>query len=376
MNKYIFALALFATAFITSCSDKEDKLLEPKVYFENKQHNVTLEGADEKMEINIAARVSNLVSNDVQVHYSIGDKASVERYNKRYGTNYEMFDVANAKLSKENAVIEKGELYAGQVTVELNKVANLQDGKTYILPIMLQSSSLPVIDQSDLEYIIIAKPTRITKVGTFTSNNISVKFPVNTIFKSFTYEALVYFNYFTGNSTIMGTEGLMILRVGDTGGGIAKDILQIAGGQHYEAPQGLQTNKWYHIALTYDQVSGKTFMYVNGVKWAESEWKLNGFNPNADVGFNIGKVAGFQWGERPLSGYMSEVRVWNVARTENQIKQNMLGVDPKTEGLALYYKLNGSEKVEGNTIIDAAQGIAGKTNGIQIKNLSEPIKVE
>ena len=110
MNKYIFALALFATAFITSCSDKEDKLLEPKVYFENKQHNVTLEGVDEKMEINIAARVSNLVSNDVQVHYSIGDKASVERYNKRYGTNYEMFDVANAKLSKENAVIEKGEI--------------------------------------------------------------------------------------------------------------------------------------------------------------------------------------------------------------------------------------------------------------------------
>ena len=40
---------------------------------------------------------------------------------------------------------------------------------------------------------------------------------------------------------------------------------------------------------------------------------------------------------------MSEVRVWSVARTENQLKQNMLGVDPASEGLALYYKLDGSE---------------------------------
>ena len=56
-----------------------------------------------------------------------------------------------------------------------------------------------------------------------------------------------------------------------------------------------------------------------------------GFDPNADVGFNIGKIPGFPWGERPFYGYMSEVRVWSVARSENQIKQNMLSVDPKSD---------------------------------------------
>ena len=50
---------------------------------------------------------------------------------------------------------------------------------------------------------------------------------------------------------------------------------------------------------------------------------------------------------------MSEVRVWSVARTENQLKQNMLGVDPASEGLALYYKLDGSETQEGGVIKDA-----------------------
>src|SRR3712207_7317384 len=84
----------------------------------------------------------------------------------------------------------------------------------------------------------------------------------------------------------------MILRIGDTGGGISGNVLQAAGRQHYESPDGLQSDKWYHVALTYDQGTGKTVMYLNGAKWAESAWNIPGINPNADVGFNIGKLPG------------------------------------------------------------------------------------
>lgn len=61
----------------------------------------------------------------------------------------------------------------------------------------------------------------------------------------------------------------------------------------------------------------------------------------ADFGFSIGMVPEFMWGERPFSGLMSEVRLWDVVRTPSQIKENMLFVDPETPGLVLYYKLNG-----------------------------------
>ena len=47
--------------------------------------------------------------------------------------------------------------------------------------------------------------------------------------------------------------------------------------------------------------------------------------------------------------------VWSVARSENQIKQNMLSVDPKSDGLELYFKSNGSETVNGNKIKDSAR---------------------
>ena len=73
---------------------------------------------------------------------------------------------------------------------------------------------------------------------------------------------------------------------------------------------------------------------------------------------------------------MSEIRVWSVARSENQIKQNMLGVDPKSDGLELYYKLNGTEKIEGGVVKDAAKGLAGRTDGFSIKKLDAPVSVK
>ncbi len=149
----------------------------------------------------------------------------------------------------------------------------------------------------------------------------------------------------------------------------------MAGGQNYRVTKPLLTNRWYHVALTYDQPTGKTGIYVNGEKWAGSDWGIDGFDPNSDMGFYIGRIYGFKWGERPFHGKMSEVRVWSVARTENQLKQNMLGVDPASEGLALYYKLDGSETQEGGVIKDATGRINGTTNGITIKTLDAPIAI-
>ena len=59
----------------------------------------------------------------------------------------------------------------------------------------------------------------------------------------------------------------------------------------------------------------------------------------ADFGFSVGMVPRFMWGTRTFSGYMTEVRLWNVVRSANQIRENMLNVDPETPGLVAYYKL-------------------------------------
>lgn len=377
MSKHSFKyLLLGATALlIGACNESESDLLEPKVYFESRENILSVEDGEETMTFDLTSRLSTMTSSQVDVSYSIADPSVVDEYNAKYGTAYEMLDVSHVKLSSTTSTIQSGKLYADNVKLEISDLGTVEEGKEFVLPIRVQSNSVPTLPGTSIAYFFLSKPIKITKVGTFSSNYVSVRFPAGTYFTSFTYEALVYVNWLASNNTIMGTEGVMILRIGDAPG-TPKDYLEVAGGQHYNTTEGLKENRWYHVALTYDQPSGKTAMYVNGSKWAESAWGIPGFDPNSDVGFNIGMIPGFQWGTRPLYGYLSEVRVWSVARTENQLSQNMFGVDPNSEGLALYYKFDGSDVQEGGTIKDAAKGISGTTNGIRITTLDTPVAIK
>lgn len=377
MNKHIFNYywALGGIALLTgACNSSESELLEPKVYFESQGKTLSVEDKNETMTLDLTSRLSTMTSSRVDVSYSIADPSVVDEYNAKYGTDYEMFDVSHVKLSNATSTIPSGKLYAENVTLELSNLGTVEEGKSFILPIRVQSASVPTLPGTSVTYFFLSKPIKITKVGTFNRNYISIKFPSGTYFSSFTYETLLYVNRFSGNNTIMGTEGIMIFRIGDATLPSNK-ILEAAGQQHYNAKEELKDKRWYHVALTYDQPSGRTVIYVNGVKWAESAWSIPGFDPNSDVGFNIGMIPDFPWGERPLNGYMSEIRVWNVARTENQLKRNMLSVDPKSDGLVLYYKLDGSETQTEGVLKDASGHVDGTTNGINIKALDTPVAI-
>ncbi|WP_418214723.1 DUF1735 and LamG domain-containing protein [Bacteroides difficilis] len=376
MNKHIFNYLILGgmALLMGACNDSESDLLEPKVYFESKEYNLPMEDVNDMLTFSLTSRLSTKTSSEVDVSYAIADPSVVEEYNAKYGTAYEMFDVSHVKLSSTTSSIPSGELYADDVAMELSGLETLKEGKSYVVPVQVQSTSVPALPGTDIAFFLLSKPIKITKVGAFNYDWISIKFPVGTFFSSFTYEALIYVTSFGNNNTIMGTEGIMIFRIGDAPG-VNKNYLEAAGTQKYNVTKPLQTNRWYHVALTYDQPTGKTGIYVNGEKWAGSDWGIDGFDPNADVGFNIGMLPGFQWGTRPLSGKMSEIRVWSVARTENQLKQNMLGVDPESEGLSLYYKLDGSETQESGVIKDATGRINGTTSGISIETLDAPIAI-
>lgn len=376
MNKHIFNYLILGgmALLMGACNDSESKLLEPKVYFENKEYNLPMEDESDALSVNLTSRLSTMTSSQVDVSYEIADPSVVDEYNAKYGTAYEMFDASNVKLSSSTSAIPSGKLYAESITMELSGLGTLKEGTSYVLPVRVQSASVPTLSGTSIAYFFLSKPIKITKVGRFSYSYISIKYPVGTFWSSFTYEALIYVNSFANNNTIMGTEGVMIFRIGDAPG-VPRDVLEAAGNQNYHTTEALKSGAWYHVALTYDQPTGKTAIYVNGSKWAGSDWGLPGFDPNSDVGFNIGMIPNFPWGARPLNGKMSEVRVWSVARTENQLKQNMLGVDPASEGLELYYKLDGSETQEGRVIKDATGRISGTTSGITIETLDTPIAI-
>ncbi|MHC1737463.1 MAG: LamG-like jellyroll fold domain-containing protein [Ignavibacteriaceae bacterium] len=114
---------------------------------------------------------------------------------------------------------------------------------------------------------------------------------------------------------------------------------------------GLTDYRWTHIAVTR---SGSTWsLYIDGVlKGTE----VNGTALTSDDNLRIGKLSG---DSAPSSGELfwgkiDEVRIWNIARTEAQIKANMFRELAGNEtGLVVYYKMsNGS----GTTLTDNKTG--------------------
>ena len=96
----------------------------------------------------------------------------------------------------------------------------------------------------------------------------------------------------------------------------------------------LAQNKWQHIAYTYDGTNQK--IYLNGVEvGTNSIAEEFAASPTGDSG--ISEESG------PFSGTIDEVRFWNDARTETEIRQNMyqeLSNPAGETNLVAYYKFN------------------------------------
>jgi hypothetical protein len=126
----------------------------------------------------------------------------------------------------------------------------------------------------------------------------------------------------------------------------------------------IQANIWYHIAGVFESDTSRK-IYVNGVE--EGANTQTATYDNTSNTFNMGRhftTAAF------LNGKMSDVRIWNTARTAAQIADNynkrLIGNE---SGLVGYWKL---DKGSGTTVADSTSNAnAGTITGAVWDN-SEP----
>ena len=178
MNKHIFNYLILGgmALLMGACNDSESDLLEPKVYFESKEYNLPMEDVNDMLTFSLTSRLSTKTSSEVDVSYAIADPSVVEEYNAKYGTAYEMFDVSHVKLSSTISSIPSGELYADDVAMELSGLETLKEGKAYVVPVQVQSTSVPSLPGTDIAFFLLSKPIKITKVGAVNYDWISIKF--------------------------------------------------------------------------------------------------------------------------------------------------------------------------------------------------------
>ena len=82
----------------------------------------------------------------------------------------------------------------------------------------------------------------------------------------------------------------------------------------------LQANIWYHLAFVYDIEYKQMKIYVNS-KLQATKNRVEPLKGDRDL-----CISHFFQG-RPLFGYLTELRIWNVARNENDIKSLMWKFD-------------------------------------------------
>ncbi len=115
-------------------------------------------------------------------------------------------------------------------------------------------------------------------------------------------------------------------------------------------PETLSEGVWYHVAVTYDSQTREMKLYKNGIVVSQAS---NVAPANSD---NYTLIGSYGRGNM-FSGIMDEVKIWNTARTQEEIRTLMCAkANTATSSLLAYYTFNQSK---GAVLID----LTGNYNG-------------
>ena len=149
-------------------------------------------------------------------------------------------------------------------------------------------------------------------------------------------------------NSVFGIEGQWLLRIGDVG--IGQNQLQLATNHGNNTPQvKFDANTWYHVAVVYETASRNVYYYVNGELAATG----TGFaTRNVNLGAGDGCYISRSYdNSRSFCGALTEMRVWKVARSAEDIKSNMYTWRGSMDNLLAYWKFN---EGQGNKVADAS----------------------
>ena len=269
----------------------------------------------------------------------VGDQTQLDEYNKKNNTSYlmlppEMYEMPTVMNFKPNLAMQS-------IPVSLKNLKFSLKGD-YALPIRLSNGSASPIPGEEEALLILEKRTRTKVLLMNGSGSESDKmFPQDFKVKQWTMEAMVKRSAYNANNRSIGGTKLVAnagphdeiyTRFGDVT--IDPNQLQIkTGSAQIDVPKSkfaAKPNEWYMLTFVYD---GKTtYVYVNGDLVASSEIRDGEYGL---IGFWIGGA----------NEYIREVRFWDIARTQQQIKAfTWKMVNPDEKGLLLYYPCNGLKR--------------------------------
>ncbi|BFK95951.1 DUF1735 and LamG domain-containing protein [Alistipes onderdonkii] len=359
--KYLVAPLLFAAAAVTGCQETAETY--PAIYMTDAQSNpdksMTIDEPPAETSITVSASV--VAEHDIHIQLEVRPDL-LAAYNDKYGKNYQIPPADSYSLSSTEATILAGYNTSSEIGFTVTSVSEFAEGVTYCVPVSIKtvSGGMTVLEPSRTLFIVLKTPviskaiylgsSNIYKVTSFQENSDLAALP------QLTLEARVYMLGFQTRdpyiSSIMGIEGICGVRFGDVK--VDPDCIQICHDSYQPAAtdKPFDKEKWYHVAAVWTGSSWD--IYINGqyATGVETQGETIDLTSDNSGGFYLGASYG---GGRTLNGYVAECRVWTRALSQSEIANNMNYVDPTSDGLLAYWRMNAwvpNDSGSGNIVRD------------------------
>lgn len=352
----LFSAVVAGVGIFAACDDAEYSVLDTHAYIDEAlggtSSKVTVQATGETT-TTINIHMSNAAS--VDSHYKlVVDPSVLEEYNKMNGTSYITIPEGQYKLP-DDILIKSGEYNAEETTITLEAFSEemVNSGEAYALPVRLVSKdgNYPVMPNTGAYIILAENIIQFSAPQFFGGAKLSspeyASYPKS--YAQYTVEARFQISDTNNRNRAVFTTsdgetngGSLLLRFedpqSDNSEHKAHSLVQIQlNGSYVNPTNHFETNKWQHIAVTFD---GTTYrIYVNGI----DSGKLEGGKPCL-------KFKGIGWftdGDGNHSGWwngckilVSQIRIWSVARNAAQIQNSMTQVSPKSTGLEAYWRMD------------------------------------
>lgn len=265
----------------------------------------------------------------------------------------EMCEIENAGFT-----IAPGTVTSSPAIVHFKGLETLDRDIVYVMPVTIKDiKGMEALNSKSVVYYIFKGAALINVVANLSENRAWPDFNGDEKFKNlttFTFEGYLRPNSLTKQiNTFMGIEGLFLLRFGDAG--VDPDQLQVACSSNFtNSDMKIKTGEWSHVAVTFD--NGLITVYINGSnkgfkQIGKTVYDFSAKHHNEEDGSRCFWVGYSYASDRYFDGDMAEVRIWNIALTEEQLNEpnHFLSVDPESEGLIAYWKF---DEGTGNIIKD------------------------
>lgn len=346
--RYIIA-AIAALVSLAGCRyDESEHHFQNKIYIDSQKpaEDILFKASSGDETRTIQVRTALPAENDIEGSIAVNTDL-LDRYNASYGDSAVIFP-------EENCIIEDGDIFIGKgsttsvpASITFTGLSSLDRETTYALPVELTDiSGVEVLDSKTVIYYVFKGASLINVVADIARNNFPVEWKSDvTKLSAITVEVLIRVRDFgtvggekgEAMSTIFGIEGKFLLRIGDAG--FPQNQLQLVNpnGNFPEGNSqlGLPNNEWVHVAAVWDATTGDRIIYHNGKEMARDS------RASGSVNLRDNCFIGKAWNDsRWLDGEISELRIWSIQRSPEELASNFYEVDPASEGLVAYWKFN------------------------------------